>query len=635
MPTTPLISTNFTTSTATKKYIFTDITDWVGMGIALTSVNGNLNITSPSGIEVYNNNADINDPSLYTDALSDIFNQNSVRTNRAVATPNILLPIDPLTGVAELGQYTILYNVYDSVATTFYTQTFIYDNRYIRPKGVINPYVNVLSGLVRMTDGTDYTSGGVNPSPSPISAAFRMQPPNFTNGTTPSPITATFTTIGGVMTLGYPNVIIGVTQSSIASTLTYTFTDGLIITDLINVGLPIDVQAADFCSIICGLKNLQARAFACCKSGTWNPDLLTYVTVCSLMTEVNNQVNCGVDVDITAVVAMIKTLVPCNDGCHDCGDTGSIVIPVGSILNNVIVNAANSTVTVTTVIAGTTTTYSVAVSAATMALINNATANIVTLFASVALLNTEIAPLLAESVNVVSLDNSLKVDSIANSVGVVLVNGGFGYTAGDTLTENGGGAPTPLTIKVDTVDGSGTILTCHQLAAGSYLNAIPSQPFGVTGGTGLTATFNGYYTAVFSVETSNKNAYAKCASIDISAVATHNVFSTGATAPAAGNYYVWFEADLLLGFGDSTISGSYYPIKNGATSVNINASLQARAFDPPVSAAHTATYTKLVMICPVVLAAGDVVSIGLVTASASGGGLMEIDTGEIVLIKMI
>jgi hypothetical protein len=56
----------------------------------------------------------------------------------------------------------------------------------------------------------------------------------------------------------------------------------------------------------------------------------------------------------------------------------------------VVVAPGDSTVTITTVVAGTTTTYTLTVSAAVMTLINNATTNIATLFSDITNIDTEI-----------------------------------------------------------------------------------------------------------------------------------------------------------------------------------------------------------------------------------------------------
>lgn len=67
--------------------------------------------------------------------------------------------------------------------------------------------------------------------------------------------------------------------------------------------------------------------------------------------------------------------------------------------------------------------------------------------------------------------------------------GGSGYVAGDVLTVSGGTALIAAEITVDTVDGSGAVLTGSISNAGSY-TTLPTNPVSVTGGTGSSATFN-------------------------------------------------------------------------------------------------------------------------------------------------
>ena len=60
---------------------------------------------------------------------------------------------------------------------------------------------------------------------------------------------------------------------------------------------------------------------------------------------------------------------------------------------------------------------------------------------------------------------------------------GLGYEADDILTVTGGTSTQPAKIMVDTVDGSGVVLTHHVHDAGHY-SVAPSNPVSVTGGAG-------------------------------------------------------------------------------------------------------------------------------------------------------
>ena len=72
---------------------------------------------------------------------------------------------------------------------------------------------------------------------------------------------------------------------------------------------------------------------------------------------------------------------------------------------------------------------------------------------------------------------------------IVIAGGGTAYTANDVLTVGGGTSTTTAQITVDTVDGSGVILTAHVSRGGDY-SVKPTDPVSVTGGTGTGATFN-------------------------------------------------------------------------------------------------------------------------------------------------
>ena len=77
-------------------------------------------------------------------------------------------------------------------------------------------------------------------------------------------------------------------------------------------------------------------------------------------------------------------------------------------------------------------------------------------------------------------------DAVASALTVTA--GGTGYAAGDVLTIVGGEFTIPVEITVDTVNGSGAILTASISNAGSYA-LTPENPVSVTGGAGSAATF--------------------------------------------------------------------------------------------------------------------------------------------------
>lgn len=77
---------------------------------------------------------------------------------------------------------------------------------------------------------------------------------------------------------------------------------------------------------------------------------------------------------------------------------------------------------------------------------------------------------------------------VMKAVSATFAAAGSGYAANDVLTLTGGTSTTSTQVTVDTVDGSGHILTAHISRVGSY-TVLPTGPVAVTGGTGTGATF--------------------------------------------------------------------------------------------------------------------------------------------------
>jgi hypothetical protein len=86
-------------------------------------------------------------------------------------------------------------------------------------------------------------------------------------------------------------------------------------------------------------------------------------------------------------------------------------------------------------------------------------------------------------------DAAATVATLGAVAAVTVTAGGSGYAANDTVTVTGG-TGTKFVVTVDTVDGSGAILTAHVTTAGSY-SVLPSNPVaqGSTSGVGTAATF--------------------------------------------------------------------------------------------------------------------------------------------------
>lgn len=73
---------------------------------------------------------------------------------------------------------------------------------------------------------------------------------------------------------------------------------------------------------------------------------------------------------------------------------------------------------------------------------------------------------------------------------ITIVDGTTGYVANEILTLGAVGTGTAATIKVDTVDGDGTILTASVVTAGAYTAISDVTAVAATGGSGTGATFD-------------------------------------------------------------------------------------------------------------------------------------------------
>lgn len=95
---------------------------------------------------------------------------------------------------------------------------------------------------------------------------------------------------------------------------------------------------------------------------------------------------------------------------------------------------------------------------------------------------------------------------------------GGSYVATDTLTLSGGTFSTATVITVDTVGGSGEILTAHISTSGDY-TFLPTNPVSHTGGTGTGAKFNMTWSLDEVDSTDDDSSFYFIGSVDINAYA--------------------------------------------------------------------------------------------------------------------
>lgn len=344
------LQTKFNLSVSPKMFNFLDTTDWASYGIAVADVNGCLTIESPGSFPYYTNND-------FTGAGCDI--------NIAVDLNNqipIQLPL--IGGVVQPGDYKITYRVYNSDTDEYYTQEYNFTfEGYTSPEVCIEQTWDCISPWFKSLDTTNYAKAGAT------LVLIRSHKLYF-------PVSLSVTTI----TTAAPEIMVGanafyegVQTTTIGSSVEYTFEDGLIVLDYVTGSKEALVDCASICELACCLKTLEQKMRA--KKG-YNDALyaeyaqafytaLGYVT---LITQV--YVPCGLNNLVDDCVAQIKEIGHCDDACR-CSDTPAPISGLGASGFNTVVESGGEPVVVTSSVDGGTTTYTVTINPAFVALVNS------------------------------------------------------------------------------------------------------------------------------------------------------------------------------------------------------------------------------------------------------------------------
>lgn len=466
-------TTKFDLSLSPKQFKFTDTTDWAGQGIALTNVNGNFRITSPSGAVIYNN-------TNFADGSCDIF-LNSALTNQTT----IQLPLGA-DGLPEPGVYTILYTVYNDSLLTYSTVTNTYTYAYERPEIAITQTVDCVSPLFTSIDATNYLVDGVTPS------ITRTHVLSFPVGSGLSAITTTAPTI----TAGKEEFANGTQTTQVTSVLTYVFSDGLTVKDSITGTEEILVDCTYICSIYCGIRSIEQQMVA---AQTSNPS--EYQRLTTLFTQIMGlaglaklAIECGKSSDVNGYMSLIQTLGNFTDDCSCSGDEPSLVQGLGGLITTAVVESGDAVVVVTASVAGSTTTYTVTLSPAFITKVNNAYNSIVAGTSKIdvaVVVNAD-----GSKTYTVSIDADSFISGVNGSVTINAANGNKGTNivlhtktivntgtyevkafAGVTLYNDGGGASAAtLSIRKNTVAQAsctqGINIVCQMPGHGDVLDVI-------------------------------------------------------------------------------------------------------------------------------------------------------------------
>jgi hypothetical protein len=332
----------------TKTFLAEDTSDYAGQGIALTDVNGCFTITSPSGVVIYNN-VD------FSNANCDIYIDNALTSQQTVN-----LPLDG-TGAVEAGTYTVLYTVYDTNLLTYSTVTNTYTFAYTTPTVAITQTIDCVSPLFTSVDATNYVVNSITPS---ITRVHSIYYPVGSGGVT---------TTGSTTTVTSSTFYNGTQTTEIESTLSYVFTDGLIVTDIIEGVKEVIVDCTWVCSIYCCIKALEARVqeYSHTNRVEYEKSKALFSQVMALVGLAKLAIECGKSADVDGYLASIRSLTECTEDCSCDGDEPALVTGLGGLVNEVVVQAGSANVTVTPVTVGNTTTYTINLGAAFVSLVNS------------------------------------------------------------------------------------------------------------------------------------------------------------------------------------------------------------------------------------------------------------------------
>lgn len=343
-------TTTFDLSLSPKQFIFEDTSNYAGQGIATTNVNGSFRITSPSGNVIYNNTS-------YTTGGCDIYINNDLENQTTIQLP---LGTD---GLPEAGEYTILYTVYNSSAVAYYTQTNTYTYGYVRPVVCIVQTVDCVSPLFTSADTTDYSYGGITPT------IVRQHTVTFPVGSGLSPET----TASATYTAGANEFANGTQTTSISTSLEYTFTDDLVVRDVVTAVKEILVDCTYICSIYCGLRSLEQQMVTAQTNNPVEYQRLTmlFAQIMALVTLTDQAIKCGKSSDVNGYLTYIMALGNFTGDCCCEGDEPALVSGLGGLISQAVVVSGDATIVVDPVVAGSTTTYTVTLSTVFIALVNS------------------------------------------------------------------------------------------------------------------------------------------------------------------------------------------------------------------------------------------------------------------------
>ncbi len=372
LPSTINIQTALNVSVPTPVFNITDLTPYNTEGITLNNVSGSFTIVNPQGTTVYTGSGDVHyfaitsitqsagiatvtttaahglvtgdsiligtateagynisgkvtvtSPTTFTYLVASATSSPATGTPRGLKTSlnSIQIPLDSVTGIPLLGNYTITETLVISGGTEAgtYIKPFVYTNSYVRPIVSITQSVNCFISRFVSTDTTSYSVIGITPT------IARLQ-------------TITFPSASGIPAATYstarvqidrPNVWNGIYTTLIVTGTSYTFADNLIVIDSITGNKTFEVSCQDICNINCCLNDankaytnsLQANG----PDSQRTVDYLAVLTRALQLTELFQlNIQCGNTTDAATNLQDIYTVTGCTADCN-CGSAGEVI----------------------------------------------------------------------------------------------------------------------------------------------------------------------------------------------------------------------------------------------------------------------------------------------------------------------
>lgn len=448
--TTPTFTTDFKINTTPSKIIFTDTTNYTTPSIPTTGVRGVFSVTAPSGTVIYNNTS----YGAGSDIIRNISANNSANTTISLPTNS--------NGSVVRGSYIITYTVQinDGVNPVYYINTTnTYNNQYVTPTVSILQTVDCISPLFTSDDTTNYSVNGVFPT---ITRTHTLDYPYGSAGEG-SPL------ISSSATLTTSTFYNGTQATEISSVLTYTFTDGLIVSDTIEGSREFLVNCEFICSIYCCIRSVynNRENFRGVNQVEFNKYSSLFDEVMSTVGLVLLSIDCGKTSDTESLLDKIKTIANCTDDCSCNDGTPSLVTGIsGGSGVTVDVVSGGSPVIITSSLVGSTKTYTITLDSSFINKVNNSYNTVVAAGA-----NVTVTPVTVGDTTTYTID----------------VNGAGSFTNATPTSTALGGYPIGSTFSsVDFATFANTLMYPYQLPV--FLSfAISGQSTTVEAGTSISS----------------------------------------------------------------------------------------------------------------------------------------------------